>query len=61
MGRGQGGGRGMGRGGRQGGPLAAGPEGMCVCAQCGYTEPHAAGTPCTSKKCPTCGIALTRK
>lgn len=60
-GKGSGGGRGMRRAGKQGGPLAAGPEGLCVCPRCGYAEPHARGTPCTGKKCPTCGISLTRK
>jgi len=54
-----GGGRGGGRG-RMGGPLAAGPDGECVCPQCGHREPHQRGVPCTEHKCPKCGIAMTR-
>ncbi len=66
-GMGSGGGRGMGgqgRGqgaGRMGGPFAAGPEGACVCPQCGYQEPHERGVPCTQKMCPKCGIAMSRQ
>jgi predicted Fe-Mo cluster-binding NifX family protein len=57
-GKGQGTGRGMGR---NQGPLAAGPNGSCVCPGCGYSEPHQRGVPCTQKKCPKCGTALTRQ
>jgi len=56
----QGGGRGQ-RAGRMGGPKAAGPEGFCVCPQCGRKEPHERGVPCTQKKCPNCGVPLTRE
>ncbi len=66
-GRGQGGGQGMGgrRGqgtggrGRKGG-VAAGPEGVCVCPQCGHSEPHERGVPCTQIKCPKCGTTMGR-
>jgi predicted Fe-Mo cluster-binding NifX family protein len=58
------GGGGQGRGaqgfGRRGGPLAAGPGGLCVCPRCGRREPHERGMPCTQKQCPTCGVAMTR-
>jgi hypothetical protein len=58
------GGRGQGRGvqgfGRRGGPLAAGPGGLCVCPRCGRREPHERGKPCAEKQCPTCGVAMTR-
>ncbi len=49
---------GMGRG---GGPLAAGPGGVCVCPKCGYEIAHQLGTPCYRIKCPKCGTQMTRK
>ncbi|OPY18059.1 MAG: hypothetical protein A4E74_00854 [Syntrophus sp. PtaB.Bin075] len=62
---GTGGGAGRGRGGRglgrRGGPLAAGPGGYCVCAQCGHKEPHQIGIPCVQQKCPKCGAAMARE
>lgn len=64
-GQGQGGGGGRGQGGqgrgRMGGPFAGGPSGSCICPKCGYKETHQMGVPCTQKKCPTCGIALSRE
>lgn len=64
-GRGQEAGKGRGQGGRglghMGGPLAAGPAGNCVCPQCGHTEPHQAGVPCTGLKCPKCSSVMTRQ
>jgi predicted Fe-Mo cluster-binding NifX family protein len=71
IGMGQGG-RGMGRGGqgrsqggrragRGGGPLAAGPDGYCVCSQCGRKEPHQRGVPCFERKCPNCGAVMVRQ
>ena len=62
-GRGLGLGRGMGRGGgrgRMGGPVAAGPGGVCICVKCGHKETHVVGVPCYQKKCPKCGSAMTR-
>lgn len=63
-GSGPGGGQGQGRGGqgvgRMGGPSAAGPGGYCVCPQCGRREPHERGVPCMRKRCPACGVAMTR-
>jgi len=60
-GQGPGTGRGMGRGqGRMGGPYAAGPGGNCICPNCGYSTPHAAGQPCNQKTCPKCGTRMTR-
>ncbi|RLB08227.1 MAG: hypothetical protein DRG50_00385 [Deltaproteobacteria bacterium] len=54
-------GRGMGRG-RMGGTRAgAGPEGECVCPQCGATAPHQIGTPCYQINCPQCGTPMVRK
>jgi len=60
---GSGGGQGQGgpRQGRMGGPSAGGPGGYCVCSQCGYSEPHERGVPCTQKQCPKCGAAMTRQ
>jgi hypothetical protein len=60
-GRGRGGGRGQGRGlGRMGGPKAAGPDGKCICPDCGHKVPHVVGQPCNEKKCPKCGTMMTR-
>jgi len=61
-GQGRGGGRGQGQGpGRMGGPKAAGPDGQCVCPKCGHKEPHQVGQPCSSVKCPKCGVAMIRE
>ena len=49
------------RRGQMNGPLAAGPNGECVCPGCGYSESHTRGMPCTQKNCPKCGAALTRR
>jgi hypothetical protein len=61
-GQGQGGGRGRGQGpGRMGGPKAAGPDGQCVCPQCGHTIRHQAGRPCYQMNCPECGAQMVRE
>lgn len=71
IGMGQGG-RGMGSGGqgrgqsgrragRGGGPLTAGPDGSCVCPQCGRKEPHQRGVPCFERRCPNCGAVMARQ
>jgi len=55
-------GRNFGRGrGRMGGPLAAGPGGVCKCPSCGYEESQIRGQPCNQKKCPKCGTLMVRK
>jgi len=38
-----------------------GPDGECVCPQCGYTIQHQKGVPCSSLQCPNCKINLVRK
>jgi hypothetical protein len=38
-----------------------GPDGECVCPECGYTVPHQRGVPCSSLKCPNCNVSLVRK
>lgn len=53
-------GRGRGRGRGLGGGFAQGPEGECICPNCGYKEQHQLGVPCYSKKCPKCGTPMTR-
>ena len=58
---GQGRGQGGRRAGRGGGPLAAGPDGYCVCSQCGRKEPHQRGVPCFERKCPNCGAVMVRQ
>lgn len=71
-GRGSGGGRGQGRGGqgqgrccgkrgRMGGPLAGGPDRICKCPECGHQQVHERGSPCTQKRCPQCGAAMSRQ
>ena len=37
-----------------------GPGGECYCPNCGYREPHQAGVPCYTKKCPKCGTPMAR-
>ncbi len=60
-GQGAGRGRGGGRGGRMGGPAAAGPDGMCVCPQCGEQQPHERGVPCFERSCSQCGARMVRE
>ncbi|MBC7186730.1 MAG: NifB/NifX family molybdenum-iron cluster-binding protein [Calditrichaeota bacterium] len=57
-------GRGAGQGGGRGqGPCGGfgGPEGFCVCPQCGHREPHERGVPCRQRVCPQCGTPLVRE
>lgn len=61
MGGRQGQGQGGRRAGRRGGPLAAGPDGYCVCSQCGRKEPHQRGVPCFERKCSNCGAVMVRQ
>lgn len=61
VGGGQGRGQGGRRAGRGGGPLAAGPNGNCVCPQCGQKEPHQRGVPCFAHKCSKCGALMVRQ
>ena len=62
MGSGRGGGRGGGRGpGRKGGSQAAGPDGNCVCPDCGYKVKHKTGQPCYEQKCPKCKTQMIRE
>ncbi len=63
MGQGPIAGRGRGRSGgrgRMGGPLAAGPDGMCICPKCGHKQTHAIGQPCNRLKCSECGTLMAR-
>ncbi len=59
FGAGQGTGSGRGGRGRMGG-RGLGPDGDCVCPQCGQRSPHQRGIPCFEQKCPKCGIPMTR-
>lgn len=47
--------------GRQGGPLAAGPGGVCSCTKCKCEVPHKTGVACYEAKCPECGGGMIRK
>jgi predicted Fe-Mo cluster-binding NifX family protein len=40
---------------------AAADTGVCVCTQCGHSEPHERGNPCLQKKCPQCGAVMSRQ
>lgn len=46
--------------GRMGGPLNAGPQGYCLCPNCGNKVVHQRATPCNAIKCPECGATMTR-
>jgi cation diffusion facilitator family transporter len=38
-----------------------GPDGKCICPQCGYAIEHGRGIPCSEIRCPHCKIFLERK
>ncbi len=38
-----------------------GPQGQCVCPQCGHRATHHPGTPCSGVLCPKCGARMTRE
>lgn len=44
-----------------GNAIGMGPDGNCVCLQCGYSIPHQRGVPCSTLKCLNCGANLERK
>jgi len=44
-----------------GGPLAAGPGGVCICPQCGHTLQHDTGEPCDARACSKCGAKMARQ
>lgn len=57
---GRGGGRGQ--GGRGGGNKpGSGPEGQCVCPECGHKVAHKAGQRCMDVACPKCGAQMIRE
>lgn len=45
----------------RGGGRGAGPDGNCVCPQCGHVQAHMRGAPCTQIACPKCGAMMTRQ
>jgi len=49
--------RGQGRTGNAG----VGPNGYCICPNCGEKIVHTAGVPCTAVKCPKCGASMIRE
>jgi hypothetical protein len=51
----------MGGSGRRQGGRGLGPQGNCLCPNCGEKAPHSAGTPCKSTKCPNCGAFMIRE
>ncbi len=34
---------------------------FCVCSNCGKKVPHTRGVPCSTIKCPNCGVAMCRE
>ena len=65
QGPGTGRGTGMGRGGSGRGRMdgnrpGAGPEGDCICPQCGTKTSHKQGVPCYNEICPKCGSQMMR-
>ena len=50
---------GRGRG-RQPGGFGLGPEGFCVCPNCGHKVPHQRGIPCYKVLCPKCDTPMMR-
>ena len=38
-----------------------GPEGYCICPNCGYKTKHQRGIPCSTIKCPKCNTNLIRE
>ena len=59
-GRGQGNNN-SGRGRNKGNQAGSGPEGACICPQCGEEVPHQRGKPCYETECPQCGAQMRRK
>ncbi len=37
-----------------------GPQGECICPNCGFRIPHKRGIPCFEEKCPKCGTTMVR-
>lgn len=53
---------GCGRGRRMGHRRGHGGDSQqsCVCSECGETEPHQRGVPCSQSTCPNCGARMRR-
>jgi hypothetical protein len=54
--------KGRGGGGRRGGSKpGSGPDGYCVCSNCGHRVRHEMGKPCRDMACPKCGSEMVRE
>ena len=60
-GMGRGNGRGQGRGSGRGRNSGPGPQGKCICPECGTTVAHQRGIPCYEQSCPKCGSKMIRE
>jgi uncharacterized protein len=45
----------------RGNKAGAGPNGFCVCPNCGNEETHQVGIPCYRRICSKCGTKMRRK
>jgi len=51
----------QGQQGRQPEGEGLGPDGICLCPECGEEKIHQRGIPCYQEKCPVCGAKMIRK
>lgn len=52
---------GRGRGRNDGDKPGSGPNGNCICPNCGYKTKHIVAEPCNKSTCPKCGARMTKE